>query len=759
MKNDSNLGNDKSKEERNLSIHDKLIITLLLFFLGGLVCLFLSVKYSWLSGILFILTGSLWSSILWYYRLKDTGNLDRELSRNWSSQLSLLFSIVAIVYLLGSGLLLLFRHDFGDGFITTGYDVFLLLAHRYLGFNYYEDGVITNSAVLLLSVFGSVLVGGLLITTLSNIVQQRKQDVDLGVIRYKDFDGHTVVIGFGDYVIHLVKNLLMKDDETIIVLMTNQNMLMVRSKIRVILSEQLMNRLFFISGEMTCEEDVRSKLVISKAKEVYILGEANEFGVDSKCVECVKYISAALNKAKQEDKCGKQQPRNKLEKLPVYVHLEHLYSNKYIRSADDPCPVKDADNIFFRPFCFYENWGRLLWGYNSLPQYAPLDYVPVTERKHVHLVVVGLNSMGAALVLQAARICHYPNLNNNNKTIISIIERDSSIIDEFQSIYPGLSQLEDVDVRFEKQDDGNYHTFESFANILDHYAKDEDSILTIAICYRDPDQAISAALRLPESIYYQKGFIDVEKETGEESITNRMHIQVLIRQEFANGIGRILDLDKVHYMNCHIFGMFNEGLNLKLFDDTLPMYAQCNYNKMDSNDFLCNYQSFINDTSIGRKESLKSIKKEWFKSNEWARMSNRYQMDMCGAYLNVLYSQGLLKRVKGGEEWDVDDYLKNGYYVLYKGDKRPKDAPAYSSDIAYAISEIEHRRWNAERKIAGWRAPRDGEIRLDSFYIHPCIIPFKELGDETKYKDIIVLRAAPLFDYMRKVLYNEQTIN
>ena len=711
-----------------------LMCWVIILLLAGIECLFLPMYLSWISGILFLSSGALWAYAVWHFRLKGTGKFDRELSRGIGPQLSLLFSAVAVVFLIGVGALLLFQHkfesDYGQDF-STAYDAFLYIAHRFLGYNYYGDGNVTNSFIFVFSLFGTVLVGGILITTLSNIVQQRKEDIEQGVVKH-EFKDHIVIIGFGDYATFVTKNALQKDKNAMVVLMTNQNILRVRSRLRVELPGDAMDRLFLIAGEMTSELDIKEKLSIRHAKEVYVLGEAKEFGVDSKCMECVKYISQARELADDKESA-----------LPVYVHLQHLYSNKYIKSFDKPSPLGNASNVFFRPFCFYENWGRLLWGYFALPHYARLDFKPLEKDAHVHLVVVGLNRMGAALVLQAARVCHYPQFAGEaNKTVISVIERNPDVVEEFKSMYPGLLQLEDVSVVFEQKEDGKLHSFESFSSQLDKLAKDQNTLLTIAICYRDPDEAISAALRLPESVYYQPQL--VTKEAG--VIHNEMLTQVLIRQQEDYGLGHIIDADTVHYKNYHIFGMFDEGLNLALLDDTLPMLAKYNYVQMGDGTFVEKALEFLKGTKEFREQYFSKPRKDWREATEWDRMSNRCQVDLFRAYLEALEARGLLRKKPDSDEWDIDDYVKNGFYRLFDSDTRPEGAPAYDPKLAKDISEVEHRRWNAERKIAGWRATENGESRLDAFYIHPNIVPFKDLDEGTKVKDIIVLRAVPFLD-------------
>ena len=230
-----------------------------------------------------------------------------------------------------------------------------------------------------------------------------------------------------------------------------------------------------------------------------------------------------------------------------------------------------------------------------------------------------------------------------------------------------------------------------------------------------------------------------------------MRPRVLIRQELDNGIGRILNEDQTHYRNFRIFGMYNKGLDLSLLDDSMPKVALSNYNKILDGSFVKDFNDIQNGI-LSIQDYFERLESEWLNQTEWSRSSNRYQTDMCHVRLDILKENGLLDTLSENPlVWDIDQYMRNGYYKLSKEtDNRPDGVPEYDKEIAEKIAETEHRRWNAERKIAGWRKPGPGETRLDAFYLHPCIIPFDQLDDDIKYNDIVVFRAMPLMDYLRK---------
>jgi len=71
--------------------------------------------------------------------------------------------------------------------------------------------------------------------------------------------------------------------------------------------------------------------------------------------------------------------------------------------------------------------------------------------------------------------------------------------------------------------------------------------------------------------------------------------------------------------------------------------------------------------------------------------------------------------------------------------KRRTLAISSAPDVVEALTVAEHRRWMADRIMAGWR---HGAERDDGRRIHPCIRPFEELTEAEKQKDRDTVLAA-----------------
>ena len=74
----------------------------------------------------------------------------------------------------------------------------------------------TNNAVgiqiftAIVAGLGMVLLSGLLITTLTNVVERRVSDIEEGNVVYKSITGHYVIIGYGSLVVSIIRNIYAK---------------------------------------------------------------------------------------------------------------------------------------------------------------------------------------------------------------------------------------------------------------------------------------------------------------------------------------------------------------------------------------------------------------------------------------------------------------------------------------------------------------------------------------------------------------------
>lgn len=619
------------------------------------------------------------------------------------------------------------------------------------GFFSVENSTGIQIFAMLISFIGMVLLGGVFISTVSNIVERRVDSLRNGLVVYDHFDEHYVIIGYSEIAVILILDIFkhygwdcgvvvnkeMKIDGKLldklpkVLILTNQDVHVVRAQIWAHLPKKIEERVVLYAGNIDSYEHIHN-LNIQRAKEVYVLGEQNEYGRDTKNLECVHLISEIRG-------CGR-------EPLQVNVQFDRISSYSIIQRLNLPKEyIQDKNgnpNIYFRPFNFFENWGRILWGFYEFKRkrYDSLDFEPLVNDKYVHLVIVGFNRMGRALLLEALRVCHYPNFMEadeeagviaQNKTRITIVDKSmDELLPLFKAQYPYLSQIEDIDIEFlnNKVED------ELVCERLKEAAMEERALLTVAICLRDPDLSLAVGLSLPEAVYYS---VEERKDEQGNVIVNDMgkveyriksgNSRVLIRQELRSGIGGILDKEDGKYIHVRTFGQCMEGVSDELLDDTMAMYVNayfsvkycdfdglcCKKEKDALDSILLDYWSRVLSSTLEGKPNPKDfvgwlfVDREfmdniafrlWIYQPEHFRFSNRYQVDMYGTYLKYLSPE-----------------LKDMYPLQ-------------------ALAQMEHLRWCAERSIVGYKSATDVNLKDDNYRLHRLIMPFNKLGIDRRFE-------------------------
>lgn len=554
--------------------------------------------------------------------------------------------------------------------------------------NLHEETSVTAKILSpVISFLGMVLLGGLLITTLTNIVGRRVDNVSKGLVTYRGVRDHYVIIGFGDITVCLLNDIF-KHAETEsekgklpkVVILTSQDAQRVRAQVQSQLPWYQEHNVLIYSGDIESEEHI-ARLNIGEAREVYILGEAEEHGRDSKNLECVRLVRELRSKGNPDGGI-----------LTVNVQLDRPASYSTIKKLDIPEEyVRDGMKqvLYFRPFNFFENWARLLWGYYREDEYDVLDFDPEASgnthvlregaARHVHLVIVGFNRMGRALLLEALRICHYPNFDEKtgaNKTVITVVDPEMDILQpQFDSQYPYIREIDDVEIKYIKARVEE----PAIRSMLERSAAGGRELLTVAVCLSDPDISLATGLSLPESLYF--------KIFGKD-IADNPNVRILIRQELQKGIGYILKADEHKFKHVKVFGMLTEGISRELLDDTASMWVNAV--------FMDNEHGIIKNADIEKARLL------WYRTSEDRRFASRYQIEM---------------------------------YDIYR---RYEDCT--SKETLY---RMEHLRWCAERRVFGYRK---SEIKDRRFKTHHLLVPYDELPAAEKDKDMEVIETRRLIE-------------
>ena len=636
---------------------------------------------------------------------------DRTLSGGFLKQITwlTLFTLIVLAVLVGISLI------FPDGYQIFGMDGRL---ERIKGLFYHliDPGNLSMEShnIIGIQVFtgvvvalGMVLLSGMLITTLTNVVERRVSDVLDGNVVYKRIRNHYVIIGYGSLVVSIIRNIYGKEGESgrRILILTSQNVREARVDLFAQLPSEWEKYIHFYSGNIESKEHI-AHLNVDKAIEIYILGENEEYGRDSKNLECVRQV------ARLRAKCNNT--------ITVNVQFDKLTSYSLIQKLSLPkefIAPEGKMSIYFRPFNHYENWARILWGYNGTDnfKYDKLDFENVEGDKYVHLVILGFNRMGRALLLEALRQCHYPNFDEKSgkvKSRITVVDKEmDNLLPEFKSQYPYLDQIKDIEVDYvqARAEDENVKT------LIVNETANSNSLLTVAVCLSDSDASLSMGLCLPDEVFYSIKDGEIVKS----------NTRVLIRQSIVQeGIGRILESDQTKYTNVRIFGMADKGISPALMNDNLSTYINAFYQTKypasadtPEGEIYKEYKAYLEVNAIPADTSFVDLvtdqahhdfmhdiaKRYWMHLSESHRFANRYQVDM--------------------------------YHTLHK----------YACNNMM-MEQMEHLRWNADRSIVGYRyvskkdITKDTYRKKDIYKFHGDIVPFYDLGVKDVEKDSDMIR-------------------
>lgn len=609
---------------------------------------------------------------------------------------------------------------------------------------------------------GAVLLGGMLISTLSNVFDRRIEKWTKGLwgkgwlCRPKlIFQNHYVVIGNGEEIVELVEAILEGDvarisdkncryNEEPVVILTHGDVETLRERIFVTLKNPIHQwNLFFIYGDLEFDECLKNAHP-EQAKTIFVLGDSEEnFGRDVRNLSSMAQLRKIIGS--DADK-----------KTPVFVQFDGVPAYSIIQKLE--CFSQSLYGMDSRPFNLFENWARLLWGFygkrwtakeieemrealerdlanpknearkerlkkqtEQLPKkcgdyaYRSLAYRPIREdsNDYVHLVVVGFGQMGQALVLEALRICHYANFKETDsypkKTKITIIDRNPEAELFFRAQCPYLEQIYDIDLRFETL------PVESpkIRNDLAQWAKDKHCLLTIAVCLSDPDMALAVGLNLPEEVYEHYDEEDANKGKGRkdasgktiECLEEKMKKggnTVLIRQSVYGEIGRAVNRENDRYKYVQTFGEVGKEFDAELLRDEIPKLIHHLY---DTN--AMHLINKVEDIEEKIKTDKESIDKKWIDLEEYIRWSNRFQADSYRVYLEYL---GMTTRKSAADKkGKVASLPQNPIFdsPIFKnlGNEAANDNEKERL-LHNPIVDMEHRRWVAERTLAGLRAWR-----------------------------------------------------
>lgn len=583
---------------------------------------------------------------------------------------------------------------------------------------------------VLVVLVGAVVFTGFTITFVSNFLNNRIEAYRDGSVRYF-FSDHILFLGGSKMIPPMIRELYKNPNhrKKHFVILTNEEPQVIRRHIDGVLSleEKKALKITVLRGYRDDKETLQS-VHLDKAARIYIIGD-NPFDAEHDSANM-----ASWNLAKQL--CGHRQ------NVPCFLLFSRASSTFLFRHRSketnrclDTTVINRLESVSQRVLVHNGNEDKL---------YPPLDREGIDKdsERTVHFVLYGMTAVSYAMATTAAHLCHFPNFvthtvngkygeNKNKRTKITLIapnikEEMSYLITHLDSLF-SISKCTIYDSNWKFGDDPkpieNEATLKDVGDFLDiewefiegniadrkirqllkQYYRDNQegkTYFTLALCQREADKNIAAAIYLPPEFHEI-----VMKEGDENEIDYEKTIPVLVYQPESEEMLKTSGEEIEMFHNILPFGSVRESYDPSIRHRIMEG-KRINYIYDQGKD----YEFMTADST--------KLDVLWRDLSYAEQMSNIY----CASHIGVkLRSMGSRK--------DLSEEEMN------------------------LLAAVEHNRWNVEKLLMGFEAlPKserdkqhndEGKKELDAAkmkFKHYGIAPYEELNERNKDCDILIIK-------------------
>lgn len=592
-----------------------------------------------------------------------------------------------------------------------------------------------NILLLLIECIGTILFSGMIVSFITNVINLRVCAIREGHVHYKLKD-HIVIIGYDTIVPSIIAELIRHAPyaNSKIVLQTSSSQTQdIRNDLLSKLPKKALRRLIVIHAPRQSIEELEL-LYTFNAREIYVVGERNLNDHDAENMYTFETLVSIHQKHRTTER----------KSLTIWFENEASYAALQLNDIS-----KHWQQYFeFKPYNFYKRWAnRLLISSNyglgaDKIEYPELDHkgIGADSSRHVHLIIIGMNRMGTALAKEAAHMMHFPNFRNNpeqNRTRITFIDDHADVeMNFFKGRHTGYFELAPtIYGDFTQEGDSQLKTIEPKANnFLDvqfefikgrcesnsvrnwirEQMKDDNAIITIAICIQNPSQSLGMAMYLPDEVYTRGR--DNMSQPWNVVDTDKV-VNIFVRQEktgslikaFSNA-SKTEEAANKKYANLYPFGMVDDSFAIDYYSNHLAMAFN----------YIYDYYFAYNNTLPSCMPTYEELLDKWRNLSTANKWSNLYLADSIEFKLR---SVGM--------------------------DARKAQNTSLSQEQIDLLARTEHDRWNMEKLLIGYRAPREEEKNYDTkqlkknLYIHPLIKPYDDLSTNDKQLDLNIIQKLP----------------
>jgi voltage-gated potassium channel Kch len=589
--------------------------------------------------------------------------------------------------------------------------------------------------------------GGTALGSIKAFWKQIREKYDL--IRLQQISGHVVISGLGDKGMRLVSSFLEKGNRVVVIEVKKDHP--------------------DIPG---CGE--RGVLVlIGDASDPVILDEANT--AKAKYLFAVTGNDSTNIKMASEGKLLAEAAYKDDETvfLRCYTHIASS-KLKYIFAYHDLF-AKTYDEFDASIFNIYETSARVI-----LEKYPPDLYAQKQELsgETIPILVIGFSMMGENIIKQTARIGHYAKWRRLKITVVDRHIKTTS--EKFLAVYgdgktPPSFIVPGFDIRFIDRDP------ECLLSIEEITGSNSSKPVAVYIALDDDSIGVSLALRIrsllasddtPIIVCMRSSLSDLMKG-NESQYTLDRNIHGFNIYDAACGYQALMDevtdelARTIHsaYVNTQIPFTESDFKQTKPLDFMHAVLQDIpgvtNINEEDpiaSLNRIMKMPSLYDHIHSKREAALTTRVKTLANRTTSLRSKPFHKLDITdqtqllrlnaslldAAYpthypqkkrdnISLVLWEELNEVMKDANRWPADHLSVKLRAIGCDGhDLTPLDKIANNPEFFEMLSEMEHRRWMAERLMDGWRY---GQIRNNKKKIHPLLVPYERLSESEKQKD------------------------
>jgi hypothetical protein len=306
--------------------------------------------------------------------------------------------------------------------------------------------------------------------------------------------------------------------------------------------------------------------------------------------------------------------------------------------------------------------------------------VAPADRRRMHVVIAGLGQMGEAVLLRVVKSGHFA---NGRKPAITVIDRQAELVrGRVRHRHPMIEAL--CDLEFIEGD----IDLPDIARRIGACLAGPDEIGTVVLCADHDHENFSAALQLASSLA-------------------RTDIPILVRLSLAAGLAELLKAERSESALARQVEAFG-------------LVADCCAAEAVLEDSLCRFagsfhQAYVRNRLRAGVDPADAALKDWNDHDEQCRESSCEQAEHMELKLRTF-----------------------GFSTDSATGSR---LSAFTDEQVQVLARMEHARWCAERRLAGWTyaPPPKNPVRRTS----PSLVPWEQIEESIRQIDCDTVREIP----------------